>query len=241
MMMIAIVKKELRQFFSGLLGYITIGLFLLITGVLVFIVPDTGILDSGYASLDPFFQFVPYIMLFLIPAITMKSFSEEYRSGTFELLRTAPVLASHLVLGKFFAALVVAIMSLLGTLVYVVSIDMLSVDGIDAGGILGSYIGLILLCVVYVSIGIFTSSLQSNSVISFLLSALLCYIIYSLFSSLAGIDAWKTDIGYYISLVGIQVHYENISKGNIDSRDIVYFVSMVSLFMYLTILKVKAK
>jgi ABC-2 type transport system permease protein len=118
---------------------------------------------------------------------------------------------------------------------------MLSVDGIDAGGILGSYIGLILLCAVYVSIGIFTSSLQSNSVISFLLSALLCYIIYSLFSSLAGIDAWKTDIGYYISLVGIQVHYENISKGNIDSRDIVYFVSMVSLFMYLTILKVKAK
>lgn len=239
--MIAILGKELRQFFSGLLGVMSIGLFLLITGVFVFILPETGILESGYASMDPFFQSVPFIMLFLIPAITMKSFSEEYRSGTFELLRTAPVSITSIVLGKFFASLLVAVISLLGSLVYVISLDALSVDGIDAGAVLGSYIGLVLLCAVYVSIGVFTSSLQSNSVISFLLSALLCFIVYSLFSSLAELEVWKTSIGYYISLFGIQVHYEHISKGNIDSRDVVYFVSAVSFFIYLTIQKVKLK
>ncbi|MFN5421868.1 MAG: ABC transporter permease subunit [bacterium] len=239
--MIAILRKELRQFFSGLLGIISIGLFLLITGVFVFILPETGILESGYASLDSFFQSVPFIMLFLIPAITMKSFSEEYRSGTYELLRTAPVSIAGIVLGKFFASLLVSIISLLGTLFYVFSLDALSVDGIDTGAMLGSYIGLILLCAVYVSIGLFTSSIQSNSVISFLLSALLCFIFYSLFSSLAEIEGWKTSIGYYVSLVGIQSHYENISKGNIDTRDVVYFISAVSLFIYLTILNIKSK
>jgi ABC-2 type transport system permease protein len=239
--MIAILRKELRQFFSGLLGIISIGLFLLITGVFVFILPETGIFESGYASLDSFFQSVPFIMLFLIPAITMKSFSEEYRSGTYELLRTAPVSVAGIVLGKFFASLLVSIISLLGTLFYVFSLDALSVDGIDTGAMLGSYIGLILLCAVYVSIGLFTSSIQSNSVISFLLSALLCFIFYSLFSSLAEIEGWKTSIGYYVSLVGIQSHYENISKGNIDTRDVVYFISAVSLFIYLTILNIKSK
>ncbi len=239
--MIAILVKELRQFFSGLLGIISIGLFLLITGVFVFILPETGVLESGYANLDPFFQSAPFIMLFLIPAITMKSFSEEYRSGTFELLRTAPVSITGIVLGKFFASLIVSVITLIGTLVYVFSMDALSVEGIDVGGIVGSYTGLILLCAVYVSIGIFTSSLQSNSVISFLLSSLLCFIVYSLFSSLAEVEAWKTSIGYYISLAGIQVHYENISKGNIDSRDVVYFISAVSLFIYLTVLNVKLK
>lgn len=239
--MIAILGKELRQFFSGLLGIIAIGLFLLIAGVFVFILPESGILESGYASLDPFFQSVPFIMLFLIPAITMKSFSEEYRSGTFELLRTAPVSITAIVLGKFFASLLVAVTSLAGTLVYVFSLDALSVDGIDVGAILGSYIGLILLCAVYVAIGIFTSSIQSNAVIAFLLSALLCFIFYSLFSSLAEIEAWKASIGYYISLFGIQSHYEHISKGNIDSRDVVYFISAVSFFIYLTILNVKLK
>ena len=239
--MVAILGKELRQFFSGLQGVISIGLFLMINGVFVFILPETGVLESGYASLDPFFQSVPFIMLFFIPAITMKGFSEEYRSGTFELLRTTPVSISDIVLGKFFAFLLIAIISLLCTIVYVFTLDALSVEGIDIGGIVGSYIGLVLLCAVFVSIGIFTSSLQSNSVISFLLSALLCFIVYSLFSSLATVESWKTSLGYYISQFGIQAHYENISKGYIDTRDVVYFISVVSLFIYLTILNIKLK
>ena len=236
--MFTIIQKELRQFFSGLLGYLTIGVFLLITGILLFIIPESGILDAGYASMDSFFAISPYIMLFLIPAITMKSFSDEYRNGTFEILKTSPLPIRDLVLGKFFAAMALVLITLLCTLVYVYSLAALSTDGIDTGGIAGAYIGLFLLCGIYVAIGLFTSSMQQNAVTAFLLSAFLCYVAYALFSSLATIEAWKT-LGYYISLIGIKHHFENVSRGFIDSRDLVYFLSVIALFIYLTITKIK--
>ncbi len=239
--MFTIIKKELRQFFSGLLGYLTMGVFLLITGLVLFVIPGSGILDAGYASMDAFFGAAPYIMLFLIPAITMKSFSEEYRNGTFEILKTSPITIRSLVLGKFFAGIILVTMTLLCTLVYVFSIVALSTDGIDSGGIMGSYVGLLLLCGIYTAIGLFTSSLQQNAVAAFLLSAFLCYVAYSLFSSLATIEAWKVGWGYYVSLVGIQYHFENVSKGFIDSRDLVYFLSAIAFFLYLTIQKIKLK
>lgn len=239
--MFTIINKELRQFFSGLLGYLTMGVFLLITGIVLFVIPGSGILDAGYASMDSFFSISPYIMLFLIPAITMKSFSDEYRNGTFEILKTSPITICNLVLGKFFAALILVAMTLLCTLVYVYSIASLSNDGIDTGGIVGSYIGLLLLCGIYTAIGLFTSSMQQNAVSAFLLSAFLCYVSYFLFSSLATIDAWKNGWGYYISWVGVQYHFENVSKGFLDSRDLVYFLSVISLFIYLTMYKIKLK
>lgn len=239
--MFTIINKELRQFFSGLLGYLTMGVFLLITGIVLFVIPGSGILDAGYASMDSFFSISPYIMLFLIPAITMKSFSDEYRNGTFEILKTSPITICNLVLGKFFAALILVAMTLLCTLVYVYSIASLSNDGIDTGGIVGSYIGLFLLCGIYTAIGLFTSSMQQNAVSAFLLSAFLCYVSYFLFSSLATIDAWKNGWGYYISWVGVQYHFENVSKGFLDSRDLVYFLSVISLFIYLTMYKIKLK
>lgn len=239
--MVPIVKKELRVFFSGLTGYITLAVFLLITGTVVFILPESNLLDAGYASMDVFFDVAPLIMLFLIPAITMRSFSDEFRSGTFELLRTAPLPIRSLVVGKFLAALLVAVIALSGTLVYVFSVAYLSSDGIDTGAIVGSYLGLVLLCGVYVSIGVFSSSLQSNALVSFLLSALVSYAFYTVFSSLGEWEIWKNDIGYVISLVGIQFHYQNISKGYIDSRDLVYFFSIIFFFLYSTHVNLRSR
>jgi ABC-2 type transport system permease protein len=237
--MFAVVKKELRQYFSGLLGYMTIAVFLLLTGLVLFVLPESGILDLGYASMDSFFSSAPYIMLILIPGITMKCFSEEYKAGTFEVLRTAPLKVNELVWGKFIACLLVVLIALLLTLVYVYSLAQLSTDGIDTGGILGSYIGLFLLCAVYAAIGIYTSSLQKNAITAFMSSALICYVVFSVFSSLATIDALSTGAGYYLSLLGIEHHYQNISKGYIDTRDVVYFLSVVVLFLKFTSLRIK--
>jgi ABC-2 type transport system permease protein len=239
--MIPIVKKELRVFFSGLTGYISLAVFLLVTGVIVFVLPESNLLDAGYASMDAFFEAAPLIMLFLIPAITMKSFSDEYRNGTFEVLRTAPISARRLVGGKFLSSLLISMIAVSFTLVYVFSIWYLSSDGIDAGGIVGSYLGLVLLCAVYVSIGVFSSSLQSNALVSFLLSALISYIFYALFSSLSELDAWRNDIGYAVSLLGIQSHYRQISRGYLDSRDLLYFLSLVLFFLHLTTSRIKSR
>jgi ABC-2 type transport system permease protein len=239
--MYTIIKKELRQFFSGMLGYITIGIFLLITGIIVFVLPESGVLDAGYATLDPFFSFAPYLMLFLMPAITMRSMSDEYRSGTFEVLRTAPVSIRDLVAGKFIACFLVALMALLCTLVYPFALHYLSTDGIDTGGIAGSYIGMLLLCGVYASIGVFTSSLQQNAVTAFLTAALICFLGYSVFDSIAAIDGLPYSVGYYISQAGIMQHYQNISKGYVDTRDLIYFLSLIFFFLYLTIQQVKAR
>ena len=239
--MFTLIKKELRQYFSGLLGYITIGIFLLASSVYLFFLPGSNILDAGYASMDPFFEFAPYLMLFLIPAITMKSFSDEYKNGTFEVLSVVPIKKRNLVFSKFLSAFFVAFVALAFTLVYVISISLLSTGDIDAGGIAGSYIGLLMLCAVFASIGVFTSSLQSNAVISFLLSALMCYIVYAFFSSLAKLELFQSGLGYYISLIGIQTHYESMSKGFIDSRDLIYFISMISFFLFLTIEKIKSR
>jgi ABC-2 type transport system permease protein len=169
----------------------------------------------------------------------MKSFSDEYKTGTFEVLRTSPVSIRDIVTGKYLAGLLVVLSALACTLVYVACIAWLSTDGIDTGGIAGSYIGLFLLCAVYTAIGIFTSSMQQNSVAAFLLSALICFSVYSLFSSLAAAPFLGHKIGYWVSMAGIEVHYQQISKGYIDSRDIIYFLTVIVLFLQLTILNVK--
>ena len=170
----------------------------------------------------------------------MKSISEEYRAGTFETLSVAPLKKRDLVLAKFLSAFFIAFLAILFTVIYVVSIAALSTGGIDSGGIVGSYIGLIMLCGVYTSIGIYTSSLQQNVVVSFLLSALLCYIVYALFTSVADMPFLRSGYGYFISLMGIRNHYENMSKGFIDTRDLIYFISVISIFLLLTIEKIKS-
>jgi ABC-type transport system involved in multi-copper enzyme maturation, permease component len=234
--MFAITKKELHQFFSSLTGYITIILFLLINGLFLFILKDSNIFDFGYATLDKFFELAPWIFLFLIPALSMRTLSEEYRSGTFEILQTRPITAWQIVLGKYFAVLIIVLFSLLPTLLYIVTINSLSATGgIDSGGITGSYIGLIFLAAVFAAISICSSGLTNNAVIGFLTASFSCLILYFGFSAVSKLPVFEGKADYYIEMLGIDFHYRSISKGVLDTRDSLYFLSIIYFFLLLTV------
>ena len=231
----AVCKKELRQFFSSLTGYIAIIVFLLLNGLLLFVFPDTDILSYGYATLDKFFELAPWILLLLIPAITMRSLSDEFRMGTFELLQTAPLGRSRLIAGKYLASLIVVLIALLPTIIYCISIQRLSAQGgLDVGGATGSYIGLAFLACVFTAIGTWCSSLTPNAVVAFIASAFLCFLAYSGFAAISHLPAFAAGADYYIEMLGIDFHYRSISRGVVDSSDLVYFLSLVLLFLALT-------
>jgi len=230
----AICKKELRQFFSSLTGYIAIIVFLLLNGLFLFVFPDSNLFDAGYATLDTFFDIAPWVFLLLIPAITMRSFSEEFKGGTFEILQTKPLTKTQVILGKYFASLLIVLVAILPTLVYVFTIDKLSTGGIDAGGIAGSYIGLFLLAAVFTAIGICCSSFTTNAVVAFLLSAFACFTVFSAFSAISQIPVFQSGADYYIGMLGLDEHYKSISRGVLDSRDLVYFLTAVLFFLFLT-------
>ena len=230
----AICKKELRQFFSSLTGYIAIIVFLLLNGLFLFVFPDTNIFDYGYATLDKFFELAPWILLLLIPAITMRSFSDEFRSGTYEILQTKPLTRRQLILGKYLSALIIVVVALLPTLVYIFTISNLSTGGIDGGGIAGSYIGLFFLAAVFTAIGVCCSSFTNNAVVAFLLSAFACFVIYSAFTAVSQIPALQSGADYYIEMLGIDFHYKSMSRGVVDSRDLVYFLSVIIIFLFIT-------
>jgi len=231
----SVCKKEFRQFFSSLTGYIAIIVFLMLNGLFLFVFPDTNLLDFGYATLDKFFELAPWILLLLIPAITMRSFAEEFKSGTFEILQTKPLSSWQTVFGKYLGALLVVWIALLPTLVYVISIQQLSTEGgMDMGATIGSYIGLFFLSAVFTSIGICCSSFTSNAVVAFIISGFACFLIYSGFNAISRIPALQSGADYYIEMLGIDFHYRSISRGVIDSRDIIYFLSMIGLFLAIT-------
>jgi ABC-2 type transport system permease protein len=231
----AVCKKELRQFFSNLTGYIAIIVFLLLNGLLLFIFPDTNILDFGYATLNKFFELAPWILLLLIPAITMRSFSEEFRTGTFEILRTKPVSQWKIITGKYFASIIVVLIALLPTIIYFFSIQHLSAQaGVDVGASIGSYLGLFFLASVFVAIGICCSSFTNNAVVAFIAAAFFCFLIYSGFNAVSRIPAFAAGADYYIEMLGIDFHYSSISRGVIDSRDVIYFLSIISFFLLMT-------
>lgn len=231
--MIAIARKELQQFFSSLAGYIAIILFLVVTTLYLFVLKDSNIFDLGYATLEPFFSIAPWIFIFLIPAIAMRSFSEEFKTGTFEILKTLPLSSWKIVTGKYLAVLIVASIALIPTLLYPVTISALSASGgIDTGGITGSYIGLLFLVAVFAAICIWCSTLSSNAIVSFLLGAFFCLLLYFGFSALSKISLFRGNVDYYIEMLGIDLHYQNISRGVIDTRDIIYFLSLIYLFLF---------
>jgi ABC-2 type transport system permease protein len=234
--MFAIFRKEIQQFFSSLIGYIAIIVFLLVLGLFMWIFPDTSILEFGYATLDSFFSIAPYIFIFLIPAITMRSFAEEINTGTIELLSTRPVTELQIILGKYLAALLLVFIAILPTFIYFYTLYVLaSPEGnIDVGGILGSYFGLLFLGAVFVAIGIFCSSITSNQIVAFILGVFLCFFIYLAFSYLSqfGIFIGKND--YLVESLGLSAHYDAMGKGVIDSRDVVYFLSLISAFILFT-------
>lgn len=231
----SVCKKEFRQFFSSLTGYIAIAVFLLLNGLFLFVFPDSNLLDFGYATLSKFFELAPWILLLLVPAITMRSFSEEFKSGTFEILQTRPLHRWQVVMGKYMGALLVVCLALVPTLIYLLSIQQLSAEGgIDTGATIGSYIGLVFLCAVFTAIGICCSSFTSNAVVAFILSAFVCFLVYSGFNAISRIPALQSGADYYIEMLGIDFHYRSISRGVIDSRDIVYFFSVIFLFLVIT-------
>ena len=231
----AVCKKELRQFFSSLTGYIAIMVFLLMNGLLLFVFLGTNILDAGYASLSNFFELAPWILLLLIPAITMRSFSEEFRTGTFEILQTKPLTKWEVVVGKYLASLLVVIIALLPTIIYYFSIQQLSAEnGIDVGASIGSYIGLLFLAAVFVAIGIFCSSITNNAVVAFIVAAFVCFIIYSGFNAVSSIPTFAAGADYYIEMLGIDFHYRSISRGVIDTRDLIYFLGLIFFFLIFT-------
>ena len=230
-----VCKKELRQYFSSLTGYIAIISFLILAGTILFILPG-NILEFGYATLDKFFETAPWILLVLIPAITMRSFSEEFKAGTFETLRTLPVTTWQLLSGKYFAALIVVIIAIVPTLIYPVSLQQLSASagGIDTGGTAGSYIGLLLLSACFVAIGICCSSITGNAVVAFITSAFLCVLVYGAFSALSRIPAFEGGADYYLEMLGIDFHYRSLSRGVVDTRDVIYFISVIAFFLVIT-------
>ncbi len=230
-----ICKKEWQQFFSSLTGYIALVVFLLLNGLFLFVFPDTSILDFGYATLSSFFNLAPWILLFLVPTITMRSLADEYKTGTFELLKTLPLTPSQIVWGKFFGSLIIVVTALVPTLIYAVSVQQLSVTGgIDIGATAGSYIGLVLLGAVFTAIGICASSYTNNTVVAFIAATFICFALYNGFDAISKLPVFNAGLDYYIEMLGINFHYRSISRGVIDSRDLIYFIGIIVLFLFIT-------
>ncbi len=238
--MLVIFRKELSAFFSSLIGYLVLIVFLLATGLFLFVFDsDYNILSSGYANLDGLFILAPWVFLFLIPAIAMRFFSEESKSGTLELLLTMPVSDVSIVLGKFLAGLALLFFALLPTVVYFITVYALGspVGNIDVGATIGAYIGLFLLGGIYLAIGTFISSLAENQIIAFILTASICFVFYIGFDFVADMFTKFS----FVSNFGINQHYNSISRGVLDSRDLIYFLGIIALFLYCTTLSLAKK
>ena len=232
--MISILKKELNSFLGSLIGYMVVVVFLLLNGLFLWVFPGSfNLLDAGYAGLDGLFFLAPWVFLFLIPALTMRFFADEIKTGTIELILTKPISELSLVLGKFFAGLALCIISLSPTLIYVASVYFLGQPqgNLDWGATLGSYIGLVFLSGIYVSIGVFASTLTENQIVSFILALFFCFFIFSGFEQIATLLSY-TGLELSIDKLGVSYHYNAISRGVIDTRDVLYFISVMSLFIY---------
>lgn len=233
--MLSIFKKELISFLGSLTGYVVLILFLGTAGLVLWVLPDSNILDYGYASMEQFFRIIPWLLSFLIPAITMKSFSEEYSRGTIEWLLTKPLTLLQIIGGKFLAAFALVLIALLPTLLYLFSIQWLVLDAVplDYGAITGAYFGLFLLSATFTAIGLFCSSLTENQIISFLLALCVNLLFYVGFSAFSEIKAFRGGLDYYLAIPGMDTHFEALGRGLIDWRDIVYFLSLSAFFVFL--------
>ncbi|EMR03558.1 gliding motility-associated ABC transporter permease subunit GldF [Cesiribacter andamanensis] len=227
--------KEVNAFLNSLIAYIVLSVFLIGVGLLVWVFPETSVLDYGYADLDTFFSFGPYVLLFLLPAITMRTFAEEKKAGTLELLYTRPLTDWQIILGKYLSSLFLLLLALLPTLLYYYSLSELGnpPGNIDGAAVAGSYLGLFLLGASFAAVGVFASSLTENQIISFLVALFLCFLLYTGFSSLAALDVLGST-GYVVQQLGILYHYGALSKGLIDSRNVLYFISLILLMLMLT-------
>ena len=232
--MIAILKKEFNSFFASPVAYLVMGVFLLINGLFLWVFKDDfNLLNAGFADINPFFYLTPWVFLFLIPAITMKSFADEFNSGTIEILKTRPVSNWQIVLGKFWASLLLVLVALIPTLIYVYTIYQLGnpIGNLDLGSIIGSYIGLLFLAATYTAIGLFTSTLSKNQIVAFILGV---FITFLLFYGFDAISNSFSNQSLTIQKFGINEHFKSISRGVIDTRDLVYFISVTLCFLFIT-------
>ena len=236
----SIVLREIKSFFGSPIGYLVIAIFLLLNGLFLWVFDgEYNILKSGFADLSPFFTLSPWILIFLIPAVTMRSFSDERKQGTIELLFTKPLSVWQIVNGKFLGAFLLIVIAIIPTFVYVYVISSLGMPegNIDMGSTMGSYFGLLFLVSAYTSIGIFTSTLSENQIVAFILSVFLCFIFYYGFE---GIAAYATGFEDSVARIGMDYHFKSMSRGVLDTRDILYFVSIAILFLSMTFFKLKS-
>ncbi len=241
--MISLFRKEINHFFSSLTGYLVMAVFLVLTSLFLWVLPGTfNIFDSSYAGVDNLFLIAPWVFLFLVPATTMRMFSDEKRTGTLELLLTKPLTDFQLVFAKFLAGWVLVILALLPTLLYVYTVYQLGnpVGNLDTGATLGSFIGLLLLGAAYVAIGLFSSSLTDNPIVSFILGVMLCLFMYVGFDQIAELK-WFGIADLFLLNLGINEHYTSLSRGVIDTRDLVYYISLMTLFFAATQLVLKSR
>jgi ABC-2 type transport system permease protein len=234
--MYAIFIKELNSFFSSLTGLIAAVVFLVVNGLFIWVFPgELNVLDSGYSTLDTLFIIAPWVFLFLVPAIAMRTFSEEKRTGTIELLLTRPLTDMKLILGKYFAVLVLVLFILLPSLFFFASVYLLGnpVGNMDTGGTWGSFIGLFFLASGYAAISIFASSLTQNHIVSFIIGMLLCFFLFIGLESIASMHLFKT-VQHLVVSLGINEHYRSMSRGVIDTRDIMYFFALATIFLLAT-------
>lgn len=230
-----IFKKEIRSFLGSFIAYIVIGVFLLLTGLFLWMIKGNNIFDLGVASLQVMFEVAPFILIFLVSAITMRSISEEKRLGTLEILTTKPIHDVQIITGKFLASVTLIIIAIIPTLFYYYAIHQLAspIGNIDTGATLGSYIGLILLAACYASVGMFSSSLTDNQIVALITSMLFNFFFFGVLGMLGDIS-WLTNIGKSLEWFGLEFHYDSISRGVIDTRDVVYFLGFILVFLGLT-------
>ena len=236
----SILLREIKSFFGSPIGYLVIAIFLLLNGLFLWVFEgDFNIPNSGFADLSPFFTLAPWILIFLIPAVTMRSFSDEKKQGTIELLFTKPLSLWQIVNGKFFGAFLLILIAIIPTLLYVFVLSSLGnpEGNLDFGSTLGSYFGLLFLIGAYTSIGIFTSTLSENQIVAFIISVFLCFVFYFGFD---GISSFAGSFDLVVSSIGMDYHFKSMSRGVLDTRDILYFVSITVVFLSFTVYKLKS-
>lgn len=241
--MLALIQKEIRAFFGSIIGYLVVMVYLLINSVFLWLFPGSfNLLDGGYASLGYLFTISPWVFLFLIPALSMRLFADEKKGGTMELLLTKPLSDLQIVLAKYAAGIVLLLVSLLPTLIYYYTAYQLGNPGgnVDSGAAFGSYVGLIFLGAAFLSIGLFASSLTDNQIVAFLLAMFLCFFIFYGFDQIAGFELFGS-LDLFILKLGINEHYISMSRGVIDSRDVLYFVSLIATFVAATRLVIQSR
>lgn len=233
--MFTLIKREINSFFSSAIGYLVIAVFLVINGLFLWVFSGNyNILNSGFADLSPYFELAPWVLLFLIPAVCMRAFSDEMKMGTMELLLTKPISLKQIVLGKYFGAVILILIALLPTILYVFTISELGnpAGNFDVGSTIGSYIGLLFLVLAYTSIGIFSSTLSQNQIVAFIIAVFLCFALYYGFEGF-------TSSSFDISSLGMKAHFDSVARGVLDTRDLIYFLSITAFFIALTVLKLK--